>query len=100
MLRANPEKIDAVLFTHEHADHTAGLDDIRPFFFRQGDIDIYAHSRVLGQLQQRFEYIFTSEIKYPGVPNLIQNEVKNELFSINGLDIIPIEGLHYKLPVF
>ena len=100
MLRANPERVDAVLFTHEHADHTAGLDDIRPFFFKQGDIDIYAHNRVLGQLQQRFEYIFTSEIKYPGVPNLIQNEVKNEPFTINGLEIIPVEGLHYKLPVF
>ena len=70
------------------------------FFFKQGDIDIYAHNRVLGQLQQRFEYIFTSEIKYPGVPNLIQNEVKNEPFTINGLEIIPVEGLHYKLPVF
>lgn len=100
MLRANPKKIDAVIFTHEHADHTAGLDDIRPFFFKQGDIDIYAHKRVLGQLTQRFEYIFTSEIKYPGVPNLIQNEIKNEPFNIAGLKIIPIEGLHYKLSVF
>ncbi|APY00012.1 MBL fold metallo-hydrolase [Lacinutrix venerupis] len=100
MLRANPKKIDAVIFTHEHADHTAGLDDIRPFFFKQGDIDIYAHKRVLGQLTQRFEYIFTSEIKYPGVPNLIQNEIKNEPFNIDGLKIIPIEGLHYKLSVF
>jgi phosphoribosyl 1,2-cyclic phosphate phosphodiesterase len=100
MLRANPEKIDAILFTHEHADHTAGLDDIRPFFFKQGDIDIYAHQRVLEQLQQRFAYIFTTEVKYPGVPNLIENEVKNEAFTIHGLEIIPIEGLHYKLPVF
>lgn len=100
MLRANPERIDAILFTHEHADHTAGLDDIRPFFFKQGDIDIYAHQRVLRQLAQRFEYIFTSEIKYPGVPNLLQNEVKNKPFTINGLEILPVEGLHYKLPVF
>ncbi|WP_290700675.1 MBL fold metallo-hydrolase [Lacinutrix sp.] len=100
MLRANPEKIDAFIFTHEHADHTAGLDDVRPFFFKQGDINIYAHNRVLGQLQQRFEYIFTSEIKYPGVPNLIQNEIKNKPFKILGLEIIPVEGLHYKLPVF
>ena len=100
MLRANPERIDAILFTHEHADHTAGLDDIRPFFFKQGDINIYAHQRVLRQLTQRFEYIFTSEIKYPGVPNLLQNEVKNIPFTINGLEILPVEGLHYKLPVF
>ena len=100
MLRANPERIDAILFTHEHADHTAGLDDIRPFFFKQGDINIYAHQRVLRQLTQRFEYIFTSEIKYPGVPNLLQNEVKNKPFTINGLEILPVEGLHYKLLVF
>ena len=100
MLRANPEKIDAFIFTHEHADHTAGLDDIRPFFFKQGDINIYAHQRVLTQLNQRFEYIFTKEEKYPGVLNLIENEVKNKAFSIKGLKIIPIEGLHYKLPVF
>lgn len=100
MLRANPERIDAILFTHEHADHTAGLDDIRPFFFKQGDINIYAHQRVLRQLTQRFEYIFTSEIKYLGVPNLLQNEVKNKPFTINGLEILPVEGLHYKLPVF
>ncbi|WP_452224812.1 MBL fold metallo-hydrolase [Lacinutrix chionoecetis] len=100
MLRANPDKIDAFLFTHEHADHTAGLDDMRPFFFRQGDINIYAHQRVLEQLHQRFAYIFTTEKKYPGVPNLIENEVKNKPFNINNLTIIPVEGLHYKLPVF
>ena len=100
MLRANPEKIDAFIFTHEHADHTAGLDDIRPFFFKQGDIAIHAHQRVLEQLHQRFKYIFTTENKYPGVPNLIENEVKNIPFTINGLEIIPVEGLHYKLPVF
>ena len=70
------------------------------FFFKQGDINIYAHQRVLRQLTQRFEYIFTSEIKYPGVPNLLQNEVKNKPFTINGLEILPVEGLHYKLPVF
>lgn len=100
MLRANPEKIDAILFTHEHADHTAGLDDIRPFFFKQGAINIYAHNRVFKQLQQRFAYIFTKEEKYPGVPNVIENEVKNKPFNIHGLEILPVEGLHYKLPVF
>lgn len=100
MLRAKPERIDAILFTHEHADHTAGLDDIRPFFFKQGDINIYAHQRVLDQLQQRFAYIFTTEEKYPGVPNLIENEIENAVFNIHGLDILPVEGLHYKLPVF
>ena len=54
----NPiDKLDGILFTHEHADHTAGIDDIRPFFFRQGDIPIYAHPRVLDSLKRRFDYI-------------------------------------------
>ena len=60
--------LDAILFTHEHADHTAGIDDIRPFFFRQGDIPIYALPRVIDNLTQRFGYIFNSSNKYPGAP--------------------------------
>ena len=60
MLKVNATKIDGILFTHEHADHTAGIDDIRPFFFRQGDIPIYAHARVLKALHKRFDYIFES----------------------------------------
>ena len=100
MLLANPEKIDALLFTHEHADHTAGLDDIRPFCFRQGDLPIYAHQRVLEQLKIRFEYVFATENRYPGAPTVSVNEIKNEAFTIAGKSIIPIEALHYKLQVF
>lgn len=100
MLRANCTKLDGVLFTHEHADHTAGLDDIRPFFFKQGDIDIYAHSRVLGELRKRFDYIFTTENKYPGAPSVRSHVVKNELFKLKNLEVIPIEGFHHKLQVF
>lgn len=100
MLRANCNRIDGVIFTHEHADHTAGLDDIRPFFFRQGDIPIYAHNRVLGELRRRFDYIFATEDKYPGVPNVIENEVKNAPFMLKKMEVIPIEGFHYKLQVF
>ena len=66
MLRTNCTKIDAVLFTHEHSDHTAGLDDLRPFFFRQGALDIYAQERVLQSLYKRFDYIFKKNNKYPG----------------------------------
>ena len=100
MLLANSEKIDALLFTHEHADHTAGLDDIRPFCFRQGDLPIYAHKRVIEQLKIRFEYVFATENRYPGEPTVSVNEIKNEAFTIAGKSIIPIEALHYKLQVF
>ena len=100
MLRANVSKIDGIVFTHEHADHTMGLDDIRPFFFRQGDISLYAHKRVFEALKKRFDYIFTTEDKYPGVPSVIQEEIKNEPFLLGNLEVVPIDGLHHKLQVF
>jgi phosphoribosyl 1,2-cyclic phosphate phosphodiesterase len=100
MLRANVSKIDGIIFTHEHADHTMGLDDIRPFFFRQGDISLYAHQRVFKALEKRFDYIFTTKKKYPGVPNVTNIEVKNEPFFAGNINVIPVEGLHYKLQVF
>jgi phosphoribosyl 1,2-cyclic phosphate phosphodiesterase len=100
MLRAGVARIDGIVFTHEHADHTMGLDDIRPFFFRQGDIPLYAHKRVFKSLKKRFDYIFTSKDKYPGVPSVITQNIKNKPFALGNIDVIPIEGLHYKLPVF
>ena len=100
MLRAKCSKIDALLFTHEHSDHTAGLDDIRPFYFKQGDIAVYAHKRVFDSLKQRFVYIFKKENKYPGVPNIIEFEIdKQHSFKLCGMEVIPIEGLHNNLPV-
>lgn len=100
MLRANCSKIDGIVFTHEHADHTAGLDDIRPFYFRQGDIPFYAHQRVLGELRKRFNYIFTTAEKYPGVPSVIQHEIENKAFLLGNLQVMPINGYHHKLQVF
>ena len=100
MLRANVKKLDGVIFTHEHADHTMGLDDIRPFFFRQGDINLYAHKRVFKALAKRFDYIFTSKEKYPGVPSVIQHEIKNKSFQLGNLEVVPVDGLHHKLQVF
>ncbi|MBU2927058.1 MBL fold metallo-hydrolase [Winogradskyella psychrotolerans] len=100
MLRAKVSKIDGIIFTHEHADHTMGLDDIRPFFFRQGDIALYAHQRVFKSLEKRFDYIFTTEDKYPGVPSVTTTEITNNPFVVGHLKVVPIEGLHYKLPVF
>jgi len=101
MLRSNVGKIDGILFTHEHADHTAGMDDIRPFFFRQGDIPIYAHKRVLDSLKIRFDYIFTDNNRYPGAPSVQANAVNNDApFKIGNLAAIPIEAFHNRLQVF
>ena len=68
MLKNNCRYLDGIIFTHEHADHTAGLDDIRPYFFRQGDIPIYGTRRVVENLNHRFGYILNSQNKYPGAP--------------------------------
>ncbi|MEK8179820.1 MBL fold metallo-hydrolase [Flavobacterium buctense] len=102
MLTSGCEKLDALLFTHEHADHTAGLDDIRPFFFRQKkDIPIYAHQRVLDNFKMRFDYIFETENKYPGAPGVETFEVKkNVAFKIGSSQVIPINVNHGNLQVF
>lgn len=100
-LLANPiEKLNGILFTHEHADHTAGLDDIRPFFFRQGDIPIYADARVVASLKERFYYIFADEDRYPGAPAVKVHLIdKDHVFDLNGLPIQPVEAFHNRLPV-
>ena len=77
MLVSKCQSIDGILFTHEHSDHTAGLDDIRPFNFKHGDIPIYAHKRVLHSLKRRFDYIFETENKYPGAPTVTPIEILN-----------------------
>lgn len=93
--------LHGILFTHEHADHVAGLDDIRPFVFKQGDVPIYAHKRVLETLKDRFEYIFAKENRYPGAPSVSVHEVtNNQPISLGGIEVIPIEGYHGKLQVF
>ena len=101
MLTHDVSKLDGILFTHEHADHTAGIDDIRPFFFRQGDIPIYAHERVIHSLKQRFDYIFADENRYPGAPAVTVNTIeKDELFTIGDIQVVPIEAYHNRLQVF
>ncbi|HBK83046.1 MAG TPA: MBL fold metallo-hydrolase [Flavobacterium sp.] len=101
MLTSKCQNIDAILFTHEHADHTSGLDDIRPFFFKQGKIPIYAHQRVLKNLATRFDYIFNDINKYPGAPSVELREVCAESnFKIGKTNVVPINALHGNLQVF
>ncbi len=94
MLNANVMHLDALLFTHEHADHTAGLDDIRQFTIRKGALPIYAHKRVLTNLEKRYDYIFDDAIIYKGKPRISSNEVTNNPFQIKGQEIIPIDMMH------
>ncbi|MBN1768284.1 MAG: MBL fold metallo-hydrolase [Prolixibacteraceae bacterium] len=100
MLMANVRKLDAILLTHEHYDHIAGLDDIRAFnWVQQRATDIYAERRVHQSIKRIFSYVFASK-KYPGIPQMNLYEIKNKTFEVNQLPIIPIRGMHYKLPVF
>lgn len=100
MLSNNVQRLDAILYTHEHNDHTAGLDDIRPFFFRQGDIPVFAHKRVLKSLRKRFDYIFETENKYPGAPGVIEKEIENKPFHFEELEITPVDFDHNRVQVF
>ena len=100
MLRERINKLDALIFTHEHKDHTAGMDDIRSFnFLQKKDIPVFARAHVIEQLKREFAYVFT-ESKYPGVPQVDVNVIDNSPFEVNGISINPIEVMHYKLPVF
>ena len=101
MLASNCQKVDGILFTHEHADHTSGLDDIRPFNFKQGEIPIYAHHRVINNLKERFDYIFRTENRYPGAPSVKTiTVVNNEPFQIGSKVAIPVNVMHGDLQVF
>ena len=101
MLINNVKHLNAVLLTHEHSDHTAGLDDIRPYCFRQGGtLTFYAEPNVFGALHQRFKYIFTKENKYPGAPTIQEEEIHNLLpFELGGKTVTPIRAMHNTLPI-
>lgn len=99
MLRANVKDLDAILFTHEHKDHVAGLDDIRPFnYLLKKNIAIYATERVQNALRKEFSYIF-SDVHYPGLPQIDLHTIESDVFHIGETSIIPLEVMHHKLPV-
>lgn len=99
MLRANVQHLDALVFTHEHKDHIAGMDDIRAFNYKQNSpVDVWADERVQAAIKREFYYIFT-EFKYPGIPQVNINTITNEPFLIGDINFTPIEVMHYKLPV-
>lgn len=102
MLRANVTRLDAILLTHEHKDHTAGLDDIRAFNFAQRRaMPLWAEARVLAQVRQEFAYIFAAN-KYPGTPSIEQHEIApGESFTpLPGVVVEPVRVFHHQLPIF
>ena len=100
MLRAKVQKLDAVVYTHEHKDHTAGMDDIRAFNFKQKKaMELFTDLNVEACLKKEFSYAF-QENPYPGVPRLNLNRIENKPFDVLGIIFNPIQLMHYKLPVF
>ncbi len=99
MLRANVRQLDAVVFTHGHKDHTAGLDDVRAYnYFQQKPMDVYANLATQEGIRKEFSYIFEGP-EYPGIPKINLHTIDGEPFEINGLKIVPIRLMHYKLEV-
>jgi phosphoribosyl 1,2-cyclic phosphate phosphodiesterase len=99
MLREGVKNLDAILFTHEHKDHIAGLDDIRPFnYMLNKDIDVYATRRVQDALKREFAYIF-SDVPYFGLPRIVLHTIQDKPFFIGETQVTPIDVMHYKLPI-
>ena len=100
MLREKIKKVNAVFITHNHKDHTGGLDDVRAFnWILKQPMEVFARQSVLKSIKKDFDYAFEEE-KYPGVPQINLNTIENKPFSVNGEEILPIDALHAQLPVF
>lgn len=99
MLRAGVKKLDAVLFTHPHKDHIAGLDDVRAFnYVQQKPMELYANSLTEEAIKREFAYAF-SDKKYPGIPNLNLNTIDDKPFMVGDIPVIPVLVWHLKMPV-
>lgn len=101
MLKFQVKSLEAVLFTHEHKDHMAGLDDVRAFnFLEKRDMDIYCSKAVEVALRREYHYAFSDD-KYPGIPQLNLITIENKPFKVSGdIPIVPVEVMHYFMPVF
>ncbi len=101
MLRKKVDHLDGILLTHEHADHTAGLDDIRPLYFKnKKPLPVYALPRVIDNLTKRFDYIFTNENRYPGAPEVAPKILHSGTkFNLFDLEVTPLKILHGNLPI-
>ena len=99
MLRENVKKLDAILFTHPHKDHVAGLDDIKAYnYFQQKPMEVYANELTQEALRREFSYIF-AENKYPGIPSINLHPITDQPFVIGDITVIPIQVWHLKMPV-
>ena len=99
MLRANVRKLDAVIFTHPHKDHLAGLDDVRAYnFFLKKPMDVYANEMTQESIVREFPYAF-ADMKYPGIPEIRLNRIDKEPFMVGDIPITPIQVWHLKMPV-
>jgi phosphoribosyl 1,2-cyclic phosphate phosphodiesterase len=101
MLRAQVKSLRAIIYTHEHKDHIAGMDDVRAFNYREKrDMEIFCSERVEKALKNEFHYVFSND-NYPGIPNVHLNRIENKSFQLpDGPTITPIQVMHYRMPVF